>query len=289
MDWCYNTFVPDEKIVSIRKGATLRMTSITGTRLLQLGKLATARGTLGPRHSRATPHQMEVARRIITDPTSYTTHLKRGVICIEDRLNADGQRMHAARLAGGALSVCLMHNLLYGGAHLSDNAAELRKLRHRLVFHNDCGALGIASMLIHERLTSPNAAGYTFLRHLGVEVPEAARERIAAWASGVPDDFIDADRTLAKADEVEDTVGEHNAVLVAVSKRNGEAFVAGPRLSDETDGLLAFAFTPWAAVRAGNALGVTRDEQKAAALLAQVFTAEALLELCNSDLQVAVR
>jgi hypothetical protein len=207
---------------------------------------------------------------------------------MEDRLGPDGSRMHAPRLAGGALSLALMHNFLYGGATLSGNLRELRRLGHYLVFHEDCGALALGAMLVRGRLVNPAASGYGVLGGLGIGAPPVLRRRIVEWARNLSVDYFDVPRAIRVVSEVEQIAGQHNAVEAVVSHRDGYSFVAGPQLATRTNGLLAFAFDPWVARRKAREIGVSAIDQAAAALLSQVFTAEALLQLGGSDLRVTV-
>src|SRR5690242_3138994 len=99
--------------MSSQKGNTTIMASSTVAQLYTLGDLADARGKLGPAHSKATQAQMAVATNIVSDGSSYSSQLDGCVACVEDRLHRN-----SARLAGGALSLALMRNLVFGGAHL---------------------------------------------------------------------------------------------------------------------------------------------------------------------------
>lgn len=264
------------------------MASTTSTRRVTLGDVTTACGALGPKHAGATPEQIQTADRILQDHTSYSTELENCVICVDDRLGLDRRRKQAPHLGGGALTLGLMYHLLYGGNKLSDCLRELKRLGFYLVMHNDCGALQLAPSLVPEYLSSIEADGYKVLEALGLETDAPLRRRIAVWASSLPKDFFDVDESKRIVDEVEDVIGQHNAVAVAVSLRDGESFVAGPELGAQTEGLRAFAFDPWAAKRAGIRMGVALEESMAAERLGQLFTAEVLLQLAAADLEIVV-
>jgi hypothetical protein len=264
------------------------MTSTAVAQLLVLGKLADARGKLGPAHSKATQAQMATATSIVTDASSYSSRLGEGVICVEDRLHRDNPR-----LAGGALSLALMHHFVFGGAHLSDNLRELKAQGFRLALHEDCGALKLVANLVISELSSTSARGYTLLGAMGVDVPAKTRQRIAEWAAAFPSDYVDIDMTsrasvLKAVHEFDPVPGEHNAVFAAISRKDGVSFTGGPRLKRETNGLLAFAFDPWVARRSAQRIGVNRDDQLAAEMLALVFTAQVFLTLGGPDLRVAL-
>lgn len=260
------------------------MASTTGVaQLLVLGELADARGKLGPAHSKATQPQMATATAVVTDATSYSSQLDSCVACVEDRLHRN-----SPRLAGGALSLALMYNLIFGGAHLSGNLRELKAQGFRLALHEDCGALKLVSGLVIEELSDVNARGYTLLGAMGVDVPMKIRSRIAAWAATFPRDYVDMDEALKIVHEVDPVPGQHNAVFAAISRENGVSFTGGPRLKRETNGLLAFAFDSWVARREAQRIGVSRDDQVAAEMLALVFTAQVFLTLGGPDLRVAL-
>jgi hypothetical protein len=264
------------------------MASVTTTGFTKLGSIVTPRGVLGEAHSRATSDQMGVVAEVIGAPSSFSTELQNCVICVEDRFGPDGTRMHAPRLAGGALALGLMWHFLYGGDHLSDCLGELKKLGFYLVLHEDCGALKLAPTLVPERLSDPEADGYKVLQKLGLVTDTDARTLISAWAKHLPEGFFDIDECRKVVDEVEDIVGEHNAVAAVVSLKTGESFVGGPTLSERTNGLLAFAFDPWAARVNGQRMGVALAKTQAAIRLGQVFTAEVLLQLAGPDLSIVV-
>jgi len=231
---------------------------------------------------------MDTAIAIAVDPSSYSQKLEGCVICVEDRLYPNGQRKQAPRLAGGALALGLMRNLIFGGALLSQDLQELRSLGLYVALHDDCGALRLAPELIPAELSHINAGGYRLLEALGLRIPMLVRQRIAEWARRVPKDYVDTAAAMQVVNEVEPTVGTHNAVLAAVSLVSGESFVAGPRLFTDTGGLTGFAFDPWVAERDGHRIAVSQDDAAAAAALAQVFTAQVLLTLGGQDLQVVL-
>lgn len=258
------------------------MASTAETQLAVLGELANARGKLGPNHSHATSAQMATATAIVTDRTSYG-RVGTTVVCVEDRLH----RLDP-RLAGGALSLALMRNFLYGGRRLSADMRELRALDFRLALHQDCGALKLVSGVVVSELGSTAAEGYVLLRAMGVNVPLAVRRRIAAWARTFPADYVDLDAARKLAHEVDSIQGEHNAVFAAVNLQEGVSFTAGPRLKRETGGLLAFAFDPWVARRVAARIAVNRDDAAAAETLALVFTAQVFLTLGGKDLRIAL-
>ncbi len=272
--------VPDVK--SSQKGTT-RMASTSVAQLYTLGDLATAQGTLGAAHSKATKSQMTVAAEIVTNPRSYGT-VGTTVICVEDRLHRPDPR-----LAGGAVSLGLMHNFLYGGPLLSVNLRELKAQRIRLALHRDCGALKlVANGFVQRELSNVNAEGYKLLAAMGVDVPMNVRTRIAAWARNMPAEYVDLDTVMKTVNEIDEIEGAHNAVFAAVSMKDGVSFTGGPRLKRETNGLLSFAFDPWVARRVARQIGVARDDQAAAEVLALVFTAQVFLALGGSDLRVAL-
>jgi len=259
------------------------------TPLLQLGSLkVNARGKLGKSHAHATPEQMKLVQEMLAAAHGFSAKLEDCIICVEDRLYRNGQRKYAPRLAGGALSLGLMFHFLFGGEKLSDCLRELKRLGFYLVLHNDCGALKLAPTLIPKRLSLLDADGYTVLEALGLKTEKTARNEIAEWATSLPDDFFDIDACMGIVDEVEQIVGKHNAVLAAVSTREGESFVAGGEMSQATGGLLGFGFDPWAAEQAGLRMGVGNDRIAIAIRVAEVFTAEVLLELAADDLNIFV-
>ena len=259
------------------------MASTTVAQLYTLGDLADARGKLGPAHSKATQAQMAVATSVVSDATSYSSQLDGCVACVEDRLHRN-----SPRLAGGALSLALMHHLIFGGAHLSDSLRELKAQGFRLALHEDCGALKLVAGLVIDELSDTNARGYALLGAMGVDVPATIRRRIADWARAFPRDYVDMDEALKIVHEVDPVPGEHNAVFAAVSREDGVSFVGGPRIKRETNGLLAFAFDPWVARREAQRIGVSRDDQTAAEMLALLFTAQVFLTLGGPDLRVAL-
>lgn len=276
------TSVPD--VMSNQKGNTTTMVSTTDVaQLFVLGDLADARGKLGPAHSKATQPQMSAATAVVTDANSYSSHLGECVICVEDRLHRDNPR-----LAGGALSLALMHNFVFTGAHLSDNLRELKAQDMRLALHEDCGALKLVAGLVIDELSSTNARGYALLGAMGVDVPAEIRRRIADWAHTFPRDYVDIDEALKIVHEVDPVSGEHNAVFAAVSREDGASFTGGPRLKRETNGLLAFAFDPWVARREAQRIAINRDDAIAAEMLALVFAAQVFLTLGGPDLRIAI-
>lgn len=251
--------------------------------LYVLGDLGDARGKLGPAHSRATKPQMMVAAGIVTDGSSYSSRLGNCVVCIEDRLHRPDPR-----LAGGALSLALMHNFIFGGTRLSRNLSELKAQGHRLALHEDCGALKLVAGVVIDELSSVTARGYTPLKAMGVDVPTPTRQRIARWAKAFPRDYVDMDAALKVVHQVDPVPGQHNAVFAAISLEDGVSFTGGPRLKRETNGLLAFAFDPWVARRSAQRIAVSRDDAAAAEALALVFTAQIFLTLGGPDLRVAL-
>jgi hypothetical protein len=259
------------------------MASTSVAQLFVLGDLAAAHGKLGAAHSKATSSQMTVATDIVTNPSSYG-RVGTTVVCVEDRLHRPDPR-----LAGGGLSLGLMYNFLYGGALLSANFRELKALSIRLALHRDCGALNlVANGFIQRELSNVNAEGYTLLAAMGVDVPANVRRRIVVWAKNLPAGYVDMDTVMQTVDEIDDIQGEHNAIFAAISEEDGVSFIGGPRLETATNGLLSFAFDPWAAHRAAQRIGVARDDQAAAEALALVFTAQVFLTLGGPDLKVAL-
>ena len=259
------------------------MASTAVAQLFALGQLAAARGKLGPAHSRATQQEMAITTSIMTDPHSYG-RVGTTVICVEDRLHRPDPR-----LAGGALALALMHNFLFEGRHLSANLQELKTQGFRLALHEDCGALNlVASLAVIGELANTDAEGYKLLSAIGVEVPLQVRQRISRWAQKFPADYVDRERSRSVVHEIDKVEGEHNAVAAAVSLEVGASFTAGPRLKQQTNGLLAFAFDPWVAHKSAQRIGVSRPDIAAAEALALVFTAQVFLTLGGPDLQVAL-
>ena len=259
------------------------MASTSVAQLFVLGDLAAAKGNLGAAHSKATTSQMTTATGIMTDPSSYG-RVGSTVICVEDRLH----RLDP-RLAGGALSLALMHNLAHGGRLLSENLRELKAQGFHLALHGECGALGlVAKGFVASELSDVNAEGYKLLAVMGYDVPMKVRERIAIWARTLPADYVDLEAAQKVVDEIDQITGQHNAVYAAVSKQEGVSFTGGPRLKRETNGLLAFAFDPWIAKPNARRIAVSRDDQIAAEALALVFTAQVFLTLGGPDLRVAL-
>src|SRR6266496_3830760 len=151
------------------------MAGIPSAQTYLLSNLAPTRGQLGPDHSHATPAHMDTAIAIAVDPSSYSQKLEGCVICVEDRLYPNGQRKQAPRLAGGALALGLMRNLIFGGALLSQDLQELRSLGLYVALHDDCGALRLAPELIPAELSHINAGGYRLLEALGLRIPMMVR------------------------------------------------------------------------------------------------------------------
>ena len=260
------------------------MANTTAAQLHVLGTLAQARGELGSAHSHATSAQMTIGRGIVTAADGYGP-VGMCVICVEDRLHRPDPR-----LAGGALSLALMHNFLFGGRHLSGNLLELKAQGFRLALHEDCGALNlVANLAVIKELTNINAEGYKLLAAMGIVVPMVVRKRIAAWAQKLPADYVDRQKALAVVHDIDKVKGQHNADFAAVNFKVGTSFTAGPRLKRETGGLLAFAFDPWVARTCAQRIGVSRGDMLAAEMLALVFTAQVFLTLGGSDLEIALR
>lgn len=259
------------------------MASTSIAQLFVLGNLAAAQGKLGPAHSNATSAQMAIATGIVTDPHSYG-RVGSTVVCVEDRLHRPDPR-----LAGGAVSLALMHNFLYGGPFLSATLRELKAQGFRLALHTDCGALGlVARGFIASELSNVAAEGYKLLAAMGYNVPTAVHRRIADWARSFPVGYVDLAGAQKVVHEIDQIAGQHNPVFAAVSKEKGVSFTGGLRLKRETNGLLAFAFDPWVARQASQRIGVSRDDQVAAEALALVFTAQVFLTLGGPDLRIAV-
>jgi len=259
------------------------MGSTSEVQIFTLGDLAAAKGKLGAAHSRATNGQMATATTILTDPASYGS-VGTTVICVEDRLHR-----FDPRLAGGALSLALMYNFMHGGTRLSQDLLELKARGFHLALHADCGALGlVAKDFVATELTNVNAEGYKLLASMGIKVPMAVRERIAAWARNLPAGYADVEAAQKAVDEIDQITGQHNAVFAAVSARNGRSFTGGPRLKAATNGLLSFAFDPWVAKPNAQRMGGTSDDQAVAETLALVFTAQVFLALGGPDLKVAL-
>jgi hypothetical protein len=259
------------------------MTSTAIAQLFVLGDLAAARGKLGPAHSRATSTQMAIATGIVTGASSYSNKIGNTVICVEDRLH----RLDP-RLAGGALSLALIRNFVFGGRRLSEDLRELKVLGFRLALHKDCGALKLVVGLVTNELSKLDASGYTLLSAMGKDVPMSVRKRIAAWARVFPKDYADVEDAMKVVHEIDPVSGEHNAIFVAVSEEDGVSFVGGPRLKRETSGLLAFGFDSWAARRNARRIAVAREDIVAGEALALLFTAQVLLTLGGPDLRVGL-
>lgn len=259
------------------------MASTAVAQIHTLGDLADARGKLGPAHSKASQLQMATATGIVTHAGSYSSRIGDCVVCVEDRLHRNDPR-----LAGGALSLALMRNFIFGGARLSGDLRELEAQGHRLALHEDCGALKLVSGLVIDELSKTDARGYQLLAAMGVDVPSKIRQRIAVWAKAFPRDYVDLAQALKVVHEIDPVPGEHNAVFAAISREDGVSFVGGPRLKRDTNGLLAFAFDPWVARRSARRIGVSREDQVAAEMLALVFTAQVFLTLGGPDLRVAL-
>ena len=249
------------------------MSRISSPRVFHLGDLASARGNLDPVSLKARDEVMARGRELMSLPSSYAPYRSGHVICIDDRL--DG----AAGLAGGALSQALMDNYFFGGRYLSYALCNVRLLGIYLSLHAECGALRlVANGFVQRRLTNVNAAGYRFLAGLGHGVPMATRAKIATWARGLPADFVDLARSQGMVDEVLAVRGPHRAGFVGVSLADGYGFSAHEELERET-GMRAFRFDPNVAFREANRIITRSDRAAEAAHLAQVFTAEVLLEL----------
>lgn len=286
------------------------MASTRTAQVITLGDIAYARGRLGPAHSHATSDQIRLVTELVTASSSYRARLESCVICVEDRLDVNGYRKHAARLAGGALSLALMYNFylfLIGakveGRRLSDDLRALHELGLYLVLHDDCGALKLVANVIKgfvpqdgkgefKGLADMHAEGYKLLAAIGRNVTPKVREDIAAWAKRFPKNYVDVSPRQALEmgiiDEVEHIVDEHNAVIAAVSLADGESFTAGPELDERAGGLKAFAFDVWAALRAAHRITVSREHAGATDALALVFTAQVFLVLGGPDLLVSV-
>lgn len=264
------------------------MASKPATRLFTLGNLATARGKLGIAHSHATIDQMSAAAGIVTDPRNYSK-VGTTVVCVEDRLDRPD-----SRLAGGALSLALMRNLLYDGLLLSEDLRDLKARDFHLALHADCGALGlVAQGFISSQLSNVNAEGYKLLDAMGYDVLMSVRKRIAEWANKLPTGYVDLEAAMKFVDEFDQVRGQHNAVFASVSREKGIGFVGGERLKRTTNGLLTFTFTPWAAIQnaerlVGARTAEARQDVLAAEALALLFTAQVFLTLGAPDLRVAL-
>lgn len=263
---------------------------MSSQRQFWLGCAANARGKLGVKTLGATDKQMAAVKRYLSSPTSYSDMgLRNEVICIDDRLSVSGDRLRAPRLAGGGLCLVLMHDLWDGGSHRL--GVDLSQLRHEgflLATHgNGCGALKAAPQLVPARLVNPDAQGYALLRAMGIDTPDRHCARIARWAFSINERSFDSINAKGFTDS-EPLVGGHRAVGAAVCKRDGYTFVSEPQLAQASDGLLVFAFDPWAADRAADRMDASQDTRAAMALLGKVFTAEVLLELGGPDLLVNV-
>jgi hypothetical protein len=265
-------------------------TSSEGPVFLALGQLAQARGQLGPTNFGASQQQMDAVRTEVSADANYSDRLLNEVICIDDRLDANGERLVAPRLAGGGLSLALMYQMMQGGLVLSTDLAELLRLGVCTATHSGgCAALKLAPLLVPKRLSDPDADGYGLLESLGIAAPRDRRCAIARWASTLPQGYFDV-KAVENFGQSEQLVGEHKAVGAAVCMRSGHSFVGGPSISRATGGLLAFAFDPWVAETQAAKIGALchagSEVQAVSALLAQVFTAEVMLELGGSDLLV---
>lgn len=248
-----------------------------------------ARGTLGPSCFGASAEQMQAIRNLLQWPTSYTGKgLRDEAICIDDRVNASNSRIWGPRLAGGGLTLIMMHDTWDGGTHeLGVDQSQLRDEHFRLATHQGgCGALKAAPKIITQRLVNPDTCGYGLLRRMGIETPDRYRVRVAAWAKQLTERSFES-IAIDGFDDSEQLVGEHRAVGVAVCLREGHTFIAEAQLA-QVGNLLVFAFDPWMADRTARQMPTDRDSQAVAALMGKVFTAEVLLELGGSDLFVNV-
>jgi hypothetical protein len=260
----------------------MRMSRMSASRVFRLGDLAPARGTLDPLNLEAHEDKITRGAELIGHPASYTPYGHDGVICVDDRLSG------AAGLAGGALSLAFMHNYLFGGTLLSHSLHQLQAIGTRLSFHDNCGALELAtSGLIQRHLTDVRADGYKIVEGLGYGVPMRIRRNIAAWSRDLPVDFVDHDESMAAAEEVLGVSGTHLAGFVGVSLVSGYGFTAHDELKRETD-MLAFRFDPTVAFREARLVTDEHARASEAAYLALVFTAEVLLELTGPELIVGV-
>lgn len=250
--------------------------------VFRLGDLAPARGSLD--HVNLGVHHHKVARgtELMSVPTSYTPYIHSHVICIDDRLHG------AAGLAGGALSLALMHNYIFGGRLLSQALLGLLELGTYLSFHEQCGALELASSgFIQYRLTNVWASGYTVLERLGYTVPMAIRRNIARWVRELPARFIDLDKSMSMAGEILGVSGDHITGFAGISLIAGYGFTAHNELRRAT-GMNAFRFDPAVAFREARRIAPGRTIAREAAYLALVFTTEVLLELGGPELVLGV-
>lgn len=226
---------------------------------------------------------MDTATTIVTDSSSYG-RVGTTVVCVEDRLH----RLDP-RLAGGALSLALMRNLLYGGSLLSEDLRDLKARGFRLALHDDCGALAlVAKGFVASQLSDVNAEGYKLLAAMGYDVPMNVRKRIALWARNLPASYVDLETGMKFVDELDQIVGAHNAVFAAVSQKEGVSFIGGPQFKKQTHGLLSFVFDPWAARSNARRMTDSQDDASAAETLALLFTAQVFLTLGGPDLRIAL-
>lgn len=239
-------------------------------RVFHLGDLAPARGKHNPVHGEAATR----GTALIGRPSSYTQYSNpRRIICVDYRLSG------AAGLAGGALSLAVMFNYLFGGDRLSHALAYLRETDAYLSLHEECGALRLTGGgFIQRHLTDVNAAGYRFLAGIGYDIPMQTRRKIAAWARGLPADFVDLDRSLGLADEILNVSGSQCGGFVGVSLAYGYGFMAHKQLERET-GMGAYRFDPAAAFREAGRMTDDHTKAEEAANLVLILTAEVLLEL----------
>ena len=264
------------------------MTSSTRTaftRVTDLGELAEARGTFQP--SAYTVESPDTAipagKLVLTQPRNFIRvdeDTTLGVSCMDDRLRSP------FRLAGGALSLALMLHFLTREGRFSANLRSLKSLGFYLKLHEDCGALALWLQLVRQ-LTDVNAEGYKVLAATGIEVTMPERKEIAAWAATLTADYLDLDAAITVIDEFEPSGGTHMAGYGLIIDRDQTVFDGRAEL-ERLSGLKTFGITTWVARSAAARMTNNAQHARLAAILAQLFSAQALLALGGPGLITAL-
>lgn len=207
--------------------------------------------------------------------------------CIDDRLSGGGG------LAGGGLSLALMHHYIHGGERLSDNLRGLSRLGVPLSLHTGCGALELARRVVSE-LSSPSCQVYELLDRLGLPSGSRShRDAIAIWASGMPQNYIDAEPSLQLVrhglgdfGSVTEPIGDHKTSCVLVNHRWGEVFLGSHEMAIRTDGYRPLLVNAWAPRRTSGLLSYDREVCQVAEVIAFAFTFAVICKLGDATLDI---
>lgn len=229
------------------------------------------RGSLGARGM--SDETADVVAAVLDNENNYVRPHEGPVICMDGRFPGGG-------LAGGAITLALQDNYLWGGRRLSYNLQSLLRSGRQLWMHRGCAAVSSATEVVKRDLCNVESPAFVLA---GIRDPQTydlpQLRNVADWARSLPSGYFDIEAAMEMLSEhpqgtVAEPHGEHDPRCAIINWRPWMDFVGYDAYTQETGLLGPIVIDAWMSDAMARELGRNCNdiEVKTAALLGRAFT-----------------